>query len=273
MPEILDSLASPELLDALEANMVAYWMTYARAPSTTATADDEIAWMLTGVPEALFNDVFRARMQPARAPVRLAELYAIQDRLRVPLLWWVGPTAQPANLGDLLAADGWAHAGSTPGMAADLADIRGDVPLPHGVTVKRIHTPEDVQTWAHVAGSGTGFAPDLVETFAAAERYASAEPSSPERRNYIAYLDGKPVATSAVVLSDGVAGLYAVATLPEARRRGIGAAVSRLPLLEARNEGYRVGTLQASEMGRPVYEGLGFRMVCLFEMYVRQAAD
>ena len=64
--------------------------------------------------------------------------------------------------------------------------------------------------------------------------------------------------------------LNADATLPTARRRGIGASVTRLPLLETRNEGYRVGTLQSSDMGRPVYENLGFRDVCSFELYLRQ---
>ena len=62
-----------------------------------------------------------------------------------------------------------------------------------------------------------------------------------------------------MLLALGVAGLYNVATLPEARGKGIGAYMSFAPLLEAREDGYRIGILQASDMGRSVYERLGFQ--------------
>jgi hypothetical protein len=45
-------------------------------------------------------------------------------------------------------------------------------------------------------------------------------------------------------------------------------AYGRAPLREARAAGYRVGTLQASEMGFPVYRRLGFQEVCTFGLYL-----
>ena len=86
---------------------------------------------------------------------------------------------------------------------------------------------------------------------------------------YIAYQDGEAVGTSALLLHAGVVGIFAVATIPRARGRGIGTALTLAPLLDARRRGYRVGTLQSSRMGFPVYRRLGFREVCRpIEMYL-----
>lgn len=64
-----------------------------------------------------------------------------------------------------------------------------------------------------------------------------------------------------------MAGVQFVATLPEARGQGLGGAMSLAPLLEARQVGYRIGILQSSEMGFPVYRRLGFQQVCQLEHY------
>lgn len=73
------------------------------------------------------------------------------------------------------------------------------------------------------------------------------------------------MAASLVVLREDVASIYCVATLPEARGRGIGTAITREPLLEAKNGGYDVAVLEASEMGLPVYRRLGFKELFEFK--------
>jgi len=58
-----------------------------------------------------------------------------------------------------------------------------------------------------------------------------------------------------------------VVTLPEVRRRGIGAAMTLRVLHEARAIGYRVAVLTASPDGIGVYRRIGFREYCLFRRY------
>lgn len=86
-------------------------------------------------------------------------------------------------------------------------------------------------------------------------------------RNYLGYLDGKPVATSCLFLGGGAAGMYSVSTVPEARGKGIGAVMTVHPLLDAREMGYRIGTLQSSDMGFKIYQRLGFQHICQIEYF------
>lgn len=52
-------------------------------------------------------------------------------------------------------------------------------------------------------------------------------------QTYLAILNGKPVGTSQLFLSEGVAGIYNVTCIPEARGQGIGSAITLAPLFEA----------------------------------------
>ncbi len=90
------------------------------------------------------------------------------------------------------------------------------------------------------------------------------------RENSVALLgrlDGRAVASAELFASAGVAGLYSVGTLPAVRGRGLGRAMTAAALREGRARGYRIGALQGTEMGVPVYRRLGFREYGRFEIY------
>jgi GNAT superfamily N-acetyltransferase len=86
---------------------------------------------------------------------------------------------------------------------------------------------------------------------------------------YLGYADGKPVAGSALITTDGVAGVHYVGTLASYRRRGFGEAMTRHAVDEGAKAGCRSSTLQASEMGQPIYERMGFRVVTSYKTFVR----
>ena len=66
---------------------------------------------------------------------------------------------------------------------------------------------------------------------------------------------------------DGIVAIYNVATVPAARRRGAGAAVTAAAMADAQVDGARWAILETSEMGRSVYERLGFRRVAEVAIY------
>ena len=86
--------------------------------------------------------------------------------------------------------------------------------------------------------------------------------------NVIATLDGLPVATGCAWLNGTTVGLYNIATLKEPRGRGLGYAVTARLMDLGRERGCTDAVLHASEMGRPVYERLGFTHVCDVPQYV-----
>jgi predicted acetyltransferase len=65
-------------------------------------------------------------------------------------------------------------------------------------------------------------------------------------------------------MTGDVAGIYFVSTLAEFRRRGFGEAMTWRAIADARTTGCTLSYLQASRMGRHIYEGMGFRV---FEEY------
>ncbi len=84
---------------------------------------------------------------------------------------------------------------------------------------------------------------------------------------YLAFYDGVPVGTSMSVFSDNTVGLYLISTHPDYRNRGIGKLLTKMPILEAKKEGYEYAILQATEMGEVVYKQVGFEEVFKYVVY------
>ncbi len=82
----------------------------------------------------------------------------------------------------------------------------------------------------------------------------------------IASTDGTPVGVAAGVLDGETGGIYYVATPPEFRGRGVGAATTAWVTNELFARGARTVTLQASEAGFGVYHRLGFET---YDHYLR----
>jgi ribosomal protein S18 acetylase RimI-like enzyme len=87
-------------------------------------------------------------------------------------------------------------------------------------------------------------------------------------RWYVGRLDDTVVSTALGVTTDGATGIFNVATLPEHRRRGYGAALTARAARDGFAHGAGLAYLHASPLGSTVYGRLGFRHV---EDYVVQA--
>jgi hypothetical protein len=92
-------------------------------------------------------------------------------------------------------------------------------------------------------------------------------------RAWVGMVGDNPVSTATAYLSDGFVGVYAVATVEEARGRGYGEAVTWSATL---CEPELPATLQSTSMGRPVYVRMGYQTFTTFTVWtcpVRASSD
>ncbi len=264
MNKILNDLSAPSLIAAIEANLFAFVPAFSKWPGAEVHDEPEIAWSMTDIPFQVFNSIIRAQLAPDRIDAVIAAIIAQATSRNVPLLWWTGPATQPADLGIHLERHGFFSEGQLPGMAAVLDNINPHPPMPNGFMIQPVTDDESLQQWSQVCAAGFGMPAFAADGYYDLLRHVD----QATVRAYLGWLNGKPVATSLLYLGAGVAGIYNVATIPEARRKGIGARMTDLPLLEARALGYQVGILHAFEMGIGVYRSLGFEEYCQIGQYL-----
>jgi GNAT superfamily N-acetyltransferase len=87
---------------------------------------------------------------------------------------------------------------------------------------------------------------------------------------YVAMLDGKPAAGMMTLDHVGDCFIAFVATDPDARGRGLATALMTRALLDARERGCTTTSLQATKLGQPVYERLGYRDLGPIQMWERR---
>lgn len=157
-----------------------------------------------------------------------------------------------------------------PAMAVDIERMAATA-LPPEYQFARIGVGENARGWTDALAVGYGLSPAVARLFS--PESLGADMASDASTQFFAILkNGRPVATSLLYLTDGLAGIYCVATLPEERAKGLGAAATAEALRRAHQLGYRVGVLQSSPAGHSVYIGLGFEDVAGVPMFVRMPA-
>jgi len=225
------------------------------SPLAERQVTDEFEWVITGVEDNTFNGVVRAQLSEALVEQVIDDVTARFRERNVPHLWFLGEDSRPANLEQLLGAHGWERLRQGVGMAIDLSAIASPCPPPPDLTVERVVDEEGVALWG---------------TF---HRYLEYEQRDEPRerlylslglageqplRHYIARVGGEPAGALSLFLGREAAGIYNVEVAPALQRRGVGTAMTRAVLEEARTLGSRVGVLGPTRESRSMYKRLGF---------------
>ena len=259
MEKILADFSERALVKkAIKTNWENYHYCLGGSPSVELSVGRYLTWLITNMPDHFLNLVVCTQL-PSRGADKLIDKSLAHFRsLNIKKVSWLAREGVPATkLKKCLLARGLTFRESfATEMAVDLMSVPETLPLPARLQIVEVKPGETLRQWIHAASIGF----EVPEEFESVwyDFFADAVFDLPFW-TYMAILNGQPVGTSQLFLSAGVAGIYNVTCVPEARGQGIGAAIVQAALLDARAIGYRVGILQASELGYRVYRRLGFQ--------------
>jgi GNAT superfamily N-acetyltransferase len=266
MPDILTDFSKASMAHAVEANLFSFYHHLTAWPRIEVHDDGCCRWTISDLKFPLFNSVMRAVVDDEAADRMIEDRMDACRRRGVPMLWWTGPSTRPGDLGDRLLRIGF-FLEPAYGMAADLGHGTSGVVRTVPIALDRVRDRPALRQWSRVLCDAFGAPQSFGAAFAEMAEGIGLEDASPFR-HYLASVDGDPVATCSLYLGAGVAGIYDVSTLPDWRRRGIGAAITRFAMADARDQGYRMAILHASNLGIGMYRSLGFEELCDIGQYV-----
>jgi ribosomal protein S18 acetylase RimI-like enzyme len=220
---------------------------------------DGLVVCLTGVPIAAFNPTLvGGRVGDPAAALAIAEaLYPPGIGFGIELLPSLhGEVRLAALAGGLQLID------TEPVMTVPPREV-ADTPSPRGLSLQRVTDPGMLDEVARVDAASFGGEADVTRGF-----MPDAMLDDPAHRVYLGILDGEVVAAAETSLAGRVLGVFGVATVPEARRRGIGAAITAHVVADRRDDA-DLAVLESSEMGEGVYGRLGFRTIMTREVWAR----
>ncbi len=268
MSGILERFSEEGVREALEAQAVEGTELWTVWRGGRVYREPDMLRYVTDEPLFFANGVVRARLDPEEADRRIEETAAFFDGQDVPWGFGVSPLSRPSDLAEILVRHGFRLQEELPRMAAEIERIPMGGEAPEGLEVLRVEDDEALGEWMDALARGFGMDDPRRRAMARVASAAGSERDGPWIR-FLGLLEGQPVATSGVFLAGGLAAIVNVATVLEARRRGIGTAMTVAALRCGFDLGYHIAVLGTTEMGRRIYERMGFREVSWTRLYVR----
>ncbi|MDP9193993.1 MAG: GNAT family N-acetyltransferase [Acidobacteriota bacterium] len=239
---------------------------FANFPGAELIDDGRVFGVMSHLPITFFSGIATTCLDSNEIDREVESIIDIFRARQCAFRWWLTPSTQPQGLGAVLAAHGMRHAYDAPGMAADLMAVDLDAPPPAMVTIRKMANATELQHWLAVFVAAFERSPEEGEHWLDAYiRCGFGDDAA--WTHFVGDLGDEPVATTSVLVEGALAGIYFVATLPAARGRGIGAAVTRAAMRYARDAGATRAALQSSDLGYSVYRSLGFVDRCMLSLY------
>lgn len=268
MEKLIQNLSHPSLPEAIEANFAEEMLCFGYGlPGGEVHKDQELLWFYTGRPN--LNGVLLTHFAHDDKAYIDAKITATLDYFkarRVEVGWSVGPSTRPHDLATYLEAHGFVYAIDTIGLALDISALHENVPLSTRLAIQEAVDRETLQPLYEIERQGFNATAEIAQIYFDTYLTIGFGKGQPWH-HYIGYLDGKAVAITSLLLHAGIAGIFGVTTIPEARKQGVGATMTIHTLHKARSLGYSIAAISPTELSEGIYERLGFQEYCRISHY------
>jgi ribosomal protein S18 acetylase RimI-like enzyme len=228
-------------------------------------AQDDDAWWATEPGPAIYHDwiVLRPAANAGGVAGRLAAIFDARRGSVSVLDPWA--ELDLAGFGFTLDRPQQWYVREPGAAGADGADAAAGVATPPELDLRPITGPSELVGFERTMAVGFGAAAP-----AEGSLLGRALTSDTQFRFWLGFWRGEPVVTATAVLAGGVVGIYDVATLPHARRRGFASAATCAALAAAPG---LPAVLEAAPDVATLYGRLGFREFAVFRTWRRPAPD
>ena len=254
-------MTDEEMLARADANYFSAMTTFiGGAERGEVRSKDGVLMAHSGTEVAAFNVAFVTR-PPSDSGGTVAAAIEFFDEHGGPFILRVREGVDPES--ERAAREcGLRYTDTVPGMV--MRDPKRTTETRPDLTIQTIHDDASLEDHRSVVADAFDMPADLARYFLTMQLFGT-----PDVVGYVGYVDGKAVATSALFMTHRVAGVYNVATRREYRKRGIGEAMTWRAIGDGMEAGCLMASLQASELGQPVYERMGFRTVAPYRTFGR----
>jgi ribosomal protein S18 acetylase RimI-like enzyme len=268
MHDIEPSLITTFLRE-LEENLWEVWSTFGRGPECSLHQGNNLIWFETPIPIIPFNGVLKFQLQSN--PDQMIKEIADHFRKRKAQFMWVyHPSSEPHDLRERLLRYGLKDVEPIPGMARTLEGLEEIPAVPNGIEIRKVESERDASAFYQFAAWRWNVQEQHQARYESIARgFRFGEPGS-KAHMWQAWHKGKPVAKAGMYLTSTSAGIYAVATRPEARRLGLARALTLAALHEARLQGYQVAVLHSTPMAERLYQSIGFATIAEFRLFASE---
>ena len=251
----------------IEDAFVAHWSLLGQWPGASLVDEDGVMRFETPLTKLPYNGVIRTRIEDGAAEVAARVAAAYADR-GSNFFWAVHPSSEPDDLADVLAGAGLELVEIATGMSLDL-EAREPVgrSSPSSVGFEEVVDEVGLRAYTDVSIAYWELEETDRDQVEVLNRHWFGERARGHR--WLALNDGRVVGKGylSVAGPPGVASIYGMSVLPEARGMGVAGALTETLVAQAKELGCKRVVLHSSEMATGVYRRAGFVERCKFRFF------
>jgi GNAT superfamily N-acetyltransferase len=222
-------------------------------PGHVVERDGIVASIVPGAPDSPTLNAVVA-IDPDQGPAHLNEMADRYEDAKV-RRWGVWLDGGASLAAQQLSNSGMVVTTASPGMGARLDELASDAETPITADLTTVARVNDV-AYGNYDGR--------------LERTLAPLPGG-ILKGYRVDRNGQPAAVALALHHGDDCGISFVATVPKQRRKGLASAVMQQALTDARQQGCTTTTLQATEVGEKLYANLGYRHLCVMQLWERRS--